>query len=384
MLDAYIGNRPITEATGYTQEWTPTDGQTTFLITYLPGYLDVYVNGLRLQAADFTATSGTSFTLHTPVTSADAVAAYARARQEDFSNNEVLAAKAGRKNLLINGGFDVWQRGNGPYQAQGYTADRWHSPSANQAVFKDARLITAPGEGSFPNILGLQLMSGTAPVYISQAIELPIVGLGLPYQGRKVTASFLVYAEVAVETFVQLGFSTGVAAGDYTIIETIKSASYINTGNWQKFSFTFDIQVPPHANNNCLLFEVGFDNPGLGHDYYLSEVQLEFGDRATDFEYRPIGEELALCQRYYEKGNQHLFYIAGGSSIGHYTHDFKVTKRVNPAVAINGWTYYSGGTPTPYTPTINPNTRFFHALGTGLTNYYGQAGTGTWTADAEL
>jgi len=36
----------------------------------------------------------------------------------------------------------------------------------------------------------------------------------------------------------------------------------------------------------------------------LSQVQLEEGSVATNFEYRPIGEELALCQRYY-----HTLYI---------------------------------------------------------------------------
>ena len=41
-------------------------------------------------------------------------------------------------------------------------------------------------------------------------------------------------------------------------------------------------------------------------------IQIEAGDEATDFEYRPIGEDLALCQRYYQTGNsKQQPYVAG-------------------------------------------------------------------------
>jgi hypothetical protein len=40
--------------------------------------------------------------------------------------NAALAADVPRANLLTNGGFEVWQRGNGPFTVSGtYTADRW-------------------------------------------------------------------------------------------------------------------------------------------------------------------------------------------------------------------------------------------------------------------
>src|SRR5215510_13632472 len=46
----------------------------------------------------------------------------------DLANNAVTNAKLGldvnRENLLTNGGFEIWQRGNGPLTT-GYTTDRW-------------------------------------------------------------------------------------------------------------------------------------------------------------------------------------------------------------------------------------------------------------------
>lgn len=44
-------------------DYTATAGQTTFSATYLAGYLDVYRNGVKLAAADVTATNGTTFTI---------------------------------------------------------------------------------------------------------------------------------------------------------------------------------------------------------------------------------------------------------------------------------------------------------------------------------
>lgn len=45
--------------------------------------------------------------------------------------------------------------------------------------------------------------------------------------------------------------------------------------------------------------------------WQITGVQLEAGSTATSFEYRPIGTELALCQRYYQ-----VFYGNGVSSLG--------------------------------------------------------------------
>lgn len=54
-------------------DFTATGGQTVFSATYVPGYIDVFVNGVKLQSADFTATNGTSVTLGTACVVNDAV-----------------------------------------------------------------------------------------------------------------------------------------------------------------------------------------------------------------------------------------------------------------------------------------------------------------------
>jgi len=43
--------------------FTATAGQTAFTVTYAVGYLQIYVNGVLLTGSDYTASSGTDFTL---------------------------------------------------------------------------------------------------------------------------------------------------------------------------------------------------------------------------------------------------------------------------------------------------------------------------------
>jgi hypothetical protein len=47
--------------------------------------------------------------------------------------------------------------------------------------------------------------------------------------------------------------------------------------------------------------------------FYLTGVQLEIGDKATPFEHRSYGEELALCERYFQcwRGTSTSFQVIG-------------------------------------------------------------------------
>ena len=54
--------------------YTASSGETTFSVVYDIGYVDVYLNGVKLLAGtDFTATSGTNIVLATGATAGDTV-----------------------------------------------------------------------------------------------------------------------------------------------------------------------------------------------------------------------------------------------------------------------------------------------------------------------
>ena len=137
----------------------------------------------------------------------------------------------------------------------------------------------------------------------------------------------------------------------------------------------------------------------------LQNVQLEAGSKASAFERRPIGTELALCQRYYEKSynletapgtatitGATFVYLAGPSGItnGGATVPFKVAKRTTPS-STN--TYSTGGTIGKIQSSANSadyNSTIINQGITGFGCYWTQGSTSSvnanfhWTAEAEL
>lgn len=114
----------------------------------------------------------------------------------------------------------------------------------------------------------------------------------------------------------------------------------------------------------------------------LSNVQLEEGSVATEFEQRPFGLELALCQRYYQALDVIFTTLASGGDSGKNvnTVSLKVNMRTTPTLASHpgggsGGEFYNFGSQTPF--------------GSGTTIIYqGIANSlfagGYITADAEL
>lgn len=66
---------PLTSLAGsYTEtEFTATGGQTDFSVTYQVGFVDVWLNGVKLATSDFTATDGSTVVLSTGATAGDLV-----------------------------------------------------------------------------------------------------------------------------------------------------------------------------------------------------------------------------------------------------------------------------------------------------------------------
>ena len=71
-MSGYIGNIPVPQATQTRQTFTATASQTTFNTAgYSPGYIDVFLNGVKLAPADYTATNGSDVVLAVGAASGD-------------------------------------------------------------------------------------------------------------------------------------------------------------------------------------------------------------------------------------------------------------------------------------------------------------------------
>ena len=72
---AYIGNQPVPQATQNRDSYTATASQTTFAVSggYSIGFIDVFMNGVKLASTDFTASDGSTVVLASGAASGDLI-----------------------------------------------------------------------------------------------------------------------------------------------------------------------------------------------------------------------------------------------------------------------------------------------------------------------
>ena len=203
---------------------------------------------------------------------------------------------AGRKNLIINGGFDVWQRGTSFGSSSSFSADRWYinSGSATLSASQQAFLV---GQTEVPYSPTYFLRVGIAGANTRQVLH-KVEGLSR-FSGQTVTLSYWAKSNVAVTPDCRI---LGLYDGSST--ELLNSVANVAIGtDWSKYTHTFNIKsfsgktIGP---NSCLQLDWTFFDDSA-YEFDIANVQLEFSSVATDFEHRSYGEELALCQRYYQR-----------------------------------------------------------------------------------
>jgi len=75
----------------------------------------------------------------------------------------------------------------------------------------------------------------------------------------------------------------------------------------------------------------------LNATWQITGVQLEAGDTATPFEHRSFGQELALCQRYFQKTTfERRWYAATSSNFFGVSHTYTVPMRATPTKVFSG------------------------------------------------
>jgi hypothetical protein len=200
------------------------------------------------------------------------------------------------RNRFINGDMRLWQRGT-TFSSIGtstYSADRWVSNYGGTAP-TFSRSTDAPTGFQYSFSL-----AGSSTSYhgILQRIE-SINTADL--SGQVVTLSF--YAKLSSGTAtggLSLSFSSANSVDNFGATTNILETNITPTvsGSWTRYSYTFTVTSTAAANG----FHVVVFNPSATQTstLLLTGMQLERGSVATPFEFRHIGTELLLCQRYYE------------------------------------------------------------------------------------
>jgi hypothetical protein len=224
-----------------------------------------------------------------------------------LGSSALLPAGLGFRNVLINGDFRVWQRGTSFTVTSGspYTADRWCVTLGGAANFSVSRQ-TASLDG-FQYCLRLQRTAAntnTSALYLSQPVE---TVNSIPLANKQITFSFYARAGAnfsAASSALNVRIVTGTGTdGNYLVATLTGQAFQLDTTatlttSWQRF--TYSVLVPSGVNQiQPVFFYTPVGTAGAADNFDVTGVQLEQNLQPTPFEQRPIGVELALCQRYF-------------------------------------------------------------------------------------
>jgi hypothetical protein len=302
------------------------------------------------------------------------------------------------RNVLINGAFTIDQRYAGASQtitagaALAYTVDRWY------AYCTGANITGARVAGAAPSRYYYRFTGATSntAVGFGQRIE---TDNSFHLAGREVTLSVSI-ASTSLTSITWTAFYANTTDTFGTLVSPtrtqIATGTFAVTSTLGRKSATFT--VPSAATTGI---EIVFTGGALLGSQTLTydDAQLELGSIATPFEQRPIGTELALCQRYYwrwvSQNNGDLYAtVYQPASTSFYLHvATPVTMRTRPSSAtISGsgtWTYVN----TAAAPSIFDRGTNWVIIGSsvnpgiGNTNqsaFYSQNGNSFIIQDAEL
>ncbi|MGE5495102.1 MAG: phage tail protein [Burkholderiales bacterium] len=343
------------------------------------------------------------------------------------STTNALSAKQGnillslitRPNLIINGNFDIWQRGT-IQTSLGYGSDdRWFNTHLGSTKTHSRQAFT-PGQTEVPGNPAYYSRTVVSSVtgelnYVTKQYVLEDVAR---YSGKTLTLSF--WARAEAPKYIAIEFFQNFGSGGSSTVSGIGVTKLLITTIWKKYIVTVGIPSvygKVIGSNNFLKFNIWFDagsghNPRtdlLGHQsgtFDIAQVKLEEGNIATPFVPKTFAEELRDCQRYFEKSYDYDVAPGSENNYGNFAHgvcdvanriemfvNYATRKRIQPTIRF--WSYYgeeskvsvvytglSGYGEGLFVQRAYEGGYFRIQGGTGLT--VGQEYMCHWAADAEL
>ena len=271
---------------------------------------------------------------------------------EVLTNSQI----GGRRNIIINGAMQVAQRATSSTDIGGssgyFTCDRWHmSPSGTAGRLTMTQDSSAPS--GFANSIKLDCTTADTSIASSEFLLFTH-----KFEGQDVQ-SFAKGTSDAKQFSLSF-YVKGNASATYVaeLMDEDNSNRHVNksfsvTTNWTRVELLFPADTTGTLDDdNALSFSLNiwlhagsdFTSGSLqttwgalsqtsravgissffsstDNTFFITGVQLEVGNQATPFEHRSFGEELALCQRYFQS------FTHNGSGGGYVTNGVIISAR---------------------------------------------------------
>jgi len=329
------------------------------------------------------------------------------------TTDKLYTPNLGRRNIVINGGMQVAQRGTsstGLGASDGYyTVDRFglnfSSTSARLTMTQDSPTDLS----GFTKALKLDCTTADTSIGSAEYIQLHYRIEGQDLQqlkkgtsdAEKITVSFYVKGNASATYTCEIEdvdnnrynsqeFSVTTSWTKVTLTYNADTTGVLDNDNGQSMAINFWLHVGSnftggtHTDNvwhTTANQRVGDNQTSFADStdrtFFLTGVQLEVGSVATPFEHLSAGESLQLCQRYFQKSIQSgttSYPSSDGYARGMYL--FPVQMRADPTGTFTD----AGSGGSSASNSTNQD---------GYVNTYGSlaassAGQFSWTMDAEL
>jgi len=349
--DTVIGNRTVDPATGTAFSNTGTLTQILSWITKVLKAIIGTTNWFDSPPATLTSLNTNKANLASPAFSGTPTAPTPAAGDNSqriattgFVRGELqtLPVESMSRNAIINGNFDVWQRGTSfaDSAALGYTADRYRVhrnadggtlptlTHSRQSSDLDGsryyyRLTTSAAGSGFGAAAGYELRQ-----FIENGVR------ALCGAGKEITVSFMARSSIPGKLIGVWAYQYYGSGGSPSALDTLTGGNFALSTTWQRYSITIatntlfgktfgtndddvlgiaiaymwgSINAPRFGTGNVETFR----SPG---NIDIAQVQVCSGDMALAFQPRSYAEELALCQRYCYVISDGIF---GNTNIGY-------------------------------------------------------------------
>ena len=283
-------------------------------------------------------------------------------------------------NKIINGQYDVWQRGttvNVTANANVYYCDMWRhegfafTGSVSRQTFTNGQ-TDVPDNPTYYARLIITTNAAGYQAFVQRIENNPVNR----FSGKTIVVSFWIKSVSGT-----LADGTVRAYGKGSLTSGSDNIGAITT-SWQKIEYTGTLGTLTGS-----YYTAGLNiSQGtlLTSGVDIANFQVEVGDTATPFEQKTYGQELAACKRYYQKASTTTPFTGqctSGQTYGGEVY-FPVTMRGTPAVVQTHVTSSSFPGTTPTSSEIQA-TKFYStkaADGTANVGFYRMS----WTADAGL
>jgi hypothetical protein len=213
-------------------------------------------------------------------------------------------AAISRKNVIINGAGQVYQRAAAytlVKDTYGIACDRWYGMATGTAVsagtFEQYPAAISGGYSKTGFYFNGVTLTGTGILYLRYRMEAKDAAY---FMNNTASFSCRVYHNVGSAINYTIYIRKADAADNFSAVTAISDSGAISVaGAAQSLSY---LGIAMGDCSNGVEIEIKIECGAITtKGFIITDCQFELGSVATPFEFRPYGQELVLCQRYFQK-----------------------------------------------------------------------------------